>query len=76
MRDYKTGRSVSQPLVISLKYKNKVTVKKFPFMKVQNNVMLISIPGGDFTGGEIVWLRDDQISMVNRNIKFVHTQSK
>ena len=40
-------------------------------MKVQNNVMLISI-----LGGEIVWWRDDQISMVNRNIKFVHTQSK
>ena len=76
MRGYKTGRNVSQPLVISLKYKNKVTVKKFPFMKVQNNVMLISIPGGDFIGGEIVWWRDDQISMVNRNIKFVHTQSK
>ena len=43
-------------------------------MKVQNNVMLISILGGDFIGG--VWWRDDQISMVNRNIKFVHTQSK
>ena len=132
LRDYKTGRNVSQLLVISLKYKNKVTVKKFPFMnslllrrsffawqtsdwwwtardhgkgtrrlarcllpaflcaqaltrdvwvrgrfmKVQNNVMLISILGGDFIGGERVWWRDDQISMVNRNIKFVNTQSK
>ena len=45
-------------------------------MKVQNNVMLISILGGDFIGGERVWWRDDQISMVNRNIKFVNTQSK
>ena len=53
----------TQPLVISLKYKNKVTVKKFPFMKVQNNVMLSFIPGGDFVGGEMVWWRDDQIPL-------------
>ena len=32
--------------------------------------------GGDFVGCEMVWWRHDQISMVNRNIKFVHTQSK
>ena len=40
---------VSQPLVISLKYENKVTVKKFPFMKVQNNAKLSSILGGEVT---------------------------
>ena len=43
MRDWKTDRNVSQPLVVSLKYENKVTVKKFPFMKVQNNSKLSSI---------------------------------
>ena len=49
----KTGRSVSQPLVISLKYENKVTVKKFAFMKVRNSAKLGSILGGDFVGGEV-----------------------
>ena len=44
------GRNVSQALAISLKYENKVTVlKKFPFMKVQNNLKLISILGGEVT---------------------------
>ena len=52
----KTGRNVSQPLVISLKYENRVTVKKFPFMKVQNNPKLSSV-----LGGEMVWWRGDQI---------------
>ena len=58
--DYKTGRNVSRPLVISLKYENKVTVKKFPFMKVQNSANLSYILDGDFVGGEMVWWRGDQ----------------
>ena len=45
----KTGRNISQTLVISLKYENKVTVKKFPFMKVQNNAKPSSILGGEMT---------------------------
>ena len=38
---------------MSLKYEHKVTVKKFPFMKVQNNAKRSSIFDGDFAGGEV-----------------------
>ena len=38
---------------MSLKYEHKVTVKKFPFMKVQTNAKLSSILGGDLIGGEL-----------------------
>ena len=48
---------MSQPLVISLEYENKVTVKKFSFMKFQNNAKLSSIVGGDFVGGEVTRYR-------------------
>ena len=48
---------------MSLKYENKVTVKKFPFMNVQNNVQLSSFLGGDFVGGEMVCWRNDQIPL-------------
>ena len=34
---------------MSLKYEHKVTVKKFPFMKVQNNAKLSSNRGGEVT---------------------------
>lgn len=61
--DYKTGRNVSRPLVISLKYDNKVTVKKFPFIKVQNSANLSYILDGDFVGGEMVWWRGDWIPL-------------
>ena len=36
-----------------LKYENKVTVKKLPIMKVQNNAKLSSFLGGDFVGCEV-----------------------
>ena len=38
---------------MSLKYAHKVTVKKFPLMKVQTSAKLSCIPGGDFVGGEV-----------------------
>ena len=61
LRDWKTGRNVLQPLVISLTYENKVTVKKFPYMKVQTNAKPSSILGGNFIGGEMAWRQGDQI---------------
>ena len=48
---------------MSLKYENKETVKKFPFMNVQNNVQLSSFLGGDFVGGEMVLWRGDQLPL-------------
>ena len=62
--DYKTGKNVSQPQVISLKYENEVTVKKFPFMKVQTYANLSSILDGDFVGSDMFWWRGDQIPFV------------
>ena len=40
-----------------------MTVKKFPFMNVQNNVKLSSFLGGDFVGGEMVLWRGDQLPL-------------
>ena len=43
----KLAESFHNHWVISLKYENKVTVKKFPFMQVQNNAKLSSILGDE-----------------------------
>ena len=46
---------------ISLKYENKVTVKKFPYIKVQNDAKLSSILGGGFVGGEVTRYQQNHV---------------
>ena len=54
-------KKLAGTLVISLNYENKVTVKEFSLMKVQNNAKIISLLCGDFIGSEMVGWQGDQI---------------
>ena len=54
-------KKLAGTLVISLNYENKVTVKEFPLVKVQNNAKIISLLCGDFIGSEMVGWQGDQI---------------